>query len=138
MTACAVQGGNPVPVLVKTPASDKSVQPSTSFSGSNIKRVVLVLFGDHIASIVRRQGYKVIQIPENVKKEELKQAHKTKAKKIADDSKELAQIILEEQLQKGLDYLKNEKNREKIVDEGAAVVKLVFQIWKKPQNDGMI
>ena len=102
-----------------------------SFSGSNIKRVVLVLFGDHIASIVRRQGYKVIQIPENVKKEELKQAHKTKAKKIADDSKELAQIILEEQLQKGLDYLKKEKNREKIVDEGAAVVKLVFQIWKK-------
>ncbi len=36
MAAWAVQGGNPVFVLVKTPASDRSVQPSMSLAGSSI------------------------------------------------------------------------------------------------------
>ena len=36
MAAWAVQGGNPVFVLVKTPARDRSVQPSTSLAGLSI------------------------------------------------------------------------------------------------------
>ncbi len=86
-----------------------------SFEGSKIKRVILVLFGDQVTSFVKGQGYEVIEIPENLKKEEQKLAHKEKAKKLAEDGKEIAHQFIEEQLQKGLDYLKDEKNREKIL-----------------------
>ena len=102
-----------------------------SFEGSKIKHVILVLFGDHITSIVKGYGYEVIEIPENLKKEELKLAHKGKAKKIADDGKEVAQKFLEDQLQKGLEYLKDEKNMEKVLAAGVAIAKLAFQGIKK-------
>lgn len=98
-----------------------------SFTGSKLKSAVLVLFGNHITSLVKGQGFEVIEIPENLKKEEQKIAHKAKAKKMADDGKEIAHKFLEDQLQKGLEYLKDEKNREKILDGGIAIAKLAFK-----------
>lgn len=101
-----------------------------SFEGTKLKRVILVLFGNHVASLVRRQGYTVIEIPENLKKEEQRFAHEAKTKKMADDGKEIAQKFFEDQLQKGLDYLKDEKNREKILEGGIAIAKLAFRAVK--------
>lgn len=98
-----------------------------SFEGAKLKRVILVLFGNHVASLVRRQGYTVIEIPENLKREEQRFAHEAKTKKMAADGKEIAQKFFEDQLQKGLDYLKDEKNREKILEGGIAIAKLAFR-----------
>ena len=102
-----------------------------SFTGTKIKRVVLVLFGDHITSIVKGCGYEVLEIPENLKKEELKLAHEAKVKKIAEDGKEIAQTFLEDQIQKGLEYLKDEKNREKVLGAGIAIAQIASRAVKR-------
>lgn len=102
-----------------------------AFDGFYIKRTVLVLFGDEIVNMVKAWGYDVIIIPENLKKEELKQAHKAKTKKMIEDGKEIAHKFFEDQIQKGMNYLKVEKNREKILAGGIAIAKQAFQIVKK-------
>ena len=105
-----------------------------SFKGSRLKRAILVLFGDHVTSLIKAQGYEVIVIPENLKKEEQKLVHKAKARKMADDGKEIAHKFFEGQIQKGLDYLKDEKNREKILAGGIAIAKLAYQVVKKSKK----
>ncbi len=102
-----------------------------SFTGMKLKRVILVLFGDYTASLAKGQGYAIIEIPDNLNKVEQKLAHKVKAKKMADDGKEIAHKFIEDQLQKGLDYLKDEKNREKILNSGIAIAKATTQAVKK-------
>ena len=102
-----------------------------SFNGAKLKKAILVLFSDYIASIVKEQGYDVVEIPVDLKKQEQKQAQKEKAQKFLEEGKEIAQKFLEDQIQKGLDYLKDEKNREKILAAGIGIAKLAFKVVKK-------
>lgn len=55
-------------------------------------------------------------------------------KKIVDDGKEVASTFFEEQIQKGLDYLKDEKNREKVVETGIWIAKLAFKKVKEKKG----
>ena len=103
----------------------------SSFEGAKLKKVIIVLFGDHITSMVKQLGYDVIEIPVDLKKQAQKQANKEKAQKLVEEGKEIAQKFLDDQIQKGLDYLKDEKNREKIVAAGIAAAKLAFKMVKK-------
>jgi len=102
-----------------------------SFNGAKLKKAILVLFSDYIASIAKEQGYDVVEIPVDLKKQEQKQAQKEKAQKFLEEGKEIAQKFLEDQIQKGLDYLKDEKNREKILAAGIGIAKLAFKVVKK-------
>ena len=102
-----------------------------SFEGATLKKAILVLFGDHVASVVAKQGYEVVEIPVDLKKEAQKEAQKAKAKKFVEEGKEIAQKFLDDQIQKGLDYLKDEKNREKIIAAGIGIAKIAFKAVKK-------
>ena len=102
-----------------------------SFEGTTLKKVILVLFGDHVASVVAEQGYEVVEIPVDLKKEAQKEAQKAKAKKFVEEGKEIAQKFLDDQIQKGLDYLKDEKNREKIIAAGIGIAKIALKAVKK-------
>ena len=50
---------------------------------------------------------------------------------MVNDGKEIAQNFLEDQIQKGLDFLKDEKNREKILAAGIMLAKEAYKIMKK-------
>ena len=101
-----------------------------SFTGNCLKKAIIVLFGNHIVSIVRGYGFHIIEIPVDLNKEEQRQAHKAKARKMAEEGKEIAQAFLEDQIQKGLDYLKDKDNREKILKAGIGIAKWAYQITK--------
>ena len=49
---------------------------------------------------------------------------------MAEEGKEIAQAFLEDQIQKGLDYLKDKDNREKILKAGIGIAKWAYQITK--------
>lgn len=88
-----------------------------SFEGSSLKKAGLVVYGSRITAWLREQGYEVIEIPEDLEKERRKQAHKEKAKQFAEEGKEIAYRFLEDQIQKGLDYLKVKENREELLEK---------------------
>ena len=107
--------------------AEKSIE---SFTGCNLKKVIIVLYGNHILTIVRKYGFNFIEIPVDFHKEEQRQNHKAKARKMAEEGKEIAQAFLEDQIQKGLNYLKDKDNREIIIEAGMEIAKGVFRLSK--------
>ena len=83
-----------------------------SFSSENLQKAILVVYGERVTAMVKAQGYDVIDIPENIKKDERKLAHQIKRKQLLAEGKELAANVMEELAQKVIDYLGNEENRE--------------------------
>ena len=102
-----------------------------SFDGIHVKKVILVLFGNQTANLAKELGYRVLEIPIDLHKEAQKQAQKDKTKKMMDDGKEIALSFLDEQVQKGLEYLKDERNRKKILAAGVWIAKQAFKAVKK-------
>lgn len=102
-----------------------------SFSGIHVKKVILVLFGNQTANLAKELGYRVLEIPVDLHKEAQKQAQKDKTKKMMDDGKEIALTFFDEQVQKGLEYLKDERNRKKILAAGVWIAKQAFKAAKK-------
>ncbi len=94
-----------------------------SFEGSSLKKAELVVYGSRITAWLREQGNEVIEIPEDLEKERQKQAHKEKAKQFAEEGKEIAYRFLEDQIQKGLDYLKVKENREELLKKAVKNVR---------------
>lgn len=105
-----------------------------TFEAISLKRVLLVLFGNRITTIVKDQGFVVLDIPEHVEKQKIRLAHKNKAKKLAADGKEVFQQFLEDQVEKTIDYLKDEKNREKIFDMAVFIVKKIYKLAKDSKS----
>ena len=54
----------------------------SSFEGTNLKKVFLVVYGDLITSFLSENGYKVIEIPEDLKKNQKKNERNQKAEQI--------------------------------------------------------
>ena len=96
-----------------------------SFEGVNLKKVTLVIYGDHIAAIVKEQGYAVAEIPEDLQKAALKKEHQEKQKKLLADGKEAAQKVLEDQIAKAIEWIKKPENQKKVYDAGTLVFQLV-------------
>lgn len=95
----------------------------SSFEGTNLKKVFIVVYGDWISSFLREKGYKVIEIPEDLKKDQKRDERNQKVEKIVADGKEILDQFVQNQIQKGMDYLKDEKNQEKILKAGIAIAK---------------
>lgn len=91
------------------------------FSGTSLKKVILVVYGDSTEDLMKTLGYAVMVIPEKIRVDERKAEHKAKADKLMADGKEIAQKFLEEQVAKAIDWLKDEKNREKIFQYGIMI-----------------
>lgn len=106
----------------------KSIEASNLQS---IETVILVVFGNHISSIVKEKGYNVTLLPRNLEMDEKEKAHQEAKKKMIKDAKDVAQQFMDDQIQKGIDYFKDPKNREEALDFGVKIVKLVMHVAKK-------
>lgn len=94
-----------------------------SFEGTKLKKAILILFGNYVSSRIRELGFDVIEIPDDIKRQKRKHANKRKVQKLAEEGKEIAQLFLDDQIQKALDFLKEKKNRERIVELGIIIVR---------------
>lgn len=85
-----------------------------SFEGVNLKKVFLVIYGNNMENYIKSLGYHVIVIPHNVKVINKKKQHQAKQKKLIADGKDAAQTILEEQVEKAIEWIKKPENQKKL------------------------
>lgn len=102
-----------------------------SFQGVNLKKIFLVVFGDNMENYIKSLGYNVIMIPANVKVIDKKKQHQSKQKKLIADGKDVAQDILEAQLEKAIEWIKEPENQKILFEASIAVFKLAFKKIKK-------
>ena len=102
-----------------------------SFEGVNLKKVILVIYGDNIATFMKGKGVTVVNLQHAPKIDKTKEERKLKAKQLGEEGKQVAAKIFEEQIAKALDYLKDEKNREKVVQAGIAIAQLAIKLATK-------
>lgn len=96
------------------------------FEGTNLKKVTIVIYGDSTEKLMKNLGYAVAIIPKRIHEEEQKALKKAKREKLLAEGKEVVQQFLEEQMKKGIEWLKAEENKEKVLKLGMFVVKTVF------------
>lgn len=102
-----------------------------SFEGVNLKKVFLVVYGDTMETYMKSLGYNVLVIPAHVKMNDKKIHHQDKQKKLIADGKDVAQDILEAQLEKAIEWIKKSENQKILFEAGIAVFKLAFKKIKK-------
>lgn len=95
-----------------------------SFEGTSLKKVILVIYGDTIATFLKGKGVSVINMQAAPKVDKKKEEQKKQAK-------QLAAKVMEEQIAKAIEYLKDEKNREKVIQAGIAIAKFAIEIATK-------
>jgi len=74
----------------------------------------------------RAKGYEISILPRKLEKDEEEQRKKAKAEKMINDVKEVVYGFAEDQLQVGIDYLKDSENRKKLIEFGKKVVGMVM------------
>ena len=94
-----------------------------SFSGKNLEKVTLVVFGNRSTAIAKAEGYSVTDMPVDLNKLQQELANNNKKKKLAADGKETFQKYLDNGIQKAFDYLNDQKNIDAILKKGAEIVK---------------
>lgn len=102
-----------------------------SFEGVNLNKVFLVVYGDTMGTYMKSLGYNVLVIPAHVKMNDKKIHHQDKQKKLIADGKDVAQDILEAQLEKAIEWIKKPENQKILFEAGIAVFKLAFKKIKK-------
>lgn len=102
-----------------------------SFQGVNLKKVFLVIYGDNMEKYINSLGYNVFVIPAIIKVNDKKFYHQAKQRKLIADGKDVAQDILEAQLEKAIEWIKKPENQKILFEAGIAVFKLAFDKIKK-------
>ena len=97
-----------------------------SFESVKLKKVFLVIYGDTMETYMKSLGYNVLVIPAHIKINEKKIQHQAKQKKLIADGKDAAQTILEEQVEKAIEWIKKPENQKKLYEADIFVFKLVF------------
>ena len=101
------------------------------FEPKNLEDVYIILFGNRVTELVKTNGYDVGILPRNLERDEKEREDKEKRNKILHDAKSVAVEFAEEQIQKGIVFFKNPKNREKAVEIGINVVMMALARKKK-------
>ena len=78
---------------------------------------------------LKKLGYNMIVIPYDLKKQKGNR-QKEKESKIHNDGKGIAKAIIDNQIQKGIIYLKDKKNREEVLAAGIDIAKTAYKIVK--------
>lgn len=107
-----------------------AVKSIESFRADHLQEVILIVYGNTMLEKVQNEGYEVSILSRDLTREEDRYDKERRKKKIFDDAKDVAGKILEEQLMKGINYLKEPKNREKVIQFGTGIVKLVMRTKK--------
>lgn len=116
-------GNNGFDKELATRIAEESIE---SFQGVNLKKVFLVIYGDNMEKYINDLGYNVFVIPANIKVNDKKLHHQAKQRKLIADGKDATQDILETQLEKAIEWIKNPENQEKLFEAGITVFKLVL------------
>lgn len=96
-----------------------------SFEGTNLKKVLLIVYGDTMEVFMKGLGYEVAVIPEAVHFDKKKAEHQAKQKKLLADGNDAAQKILEDQMAKAIEWIKKPENQKKLFEAGVFVFQLV-------------
>ncbi len=75
----------------------------------------------------RAKGYEISILPRNLEKDEEEQRNRVKTEKMISDIKEVVYGFAEDQLQAGIEYLKDSENRKKLIDFGKKVAGVVIR-----------
>ena len=111
-------------------AFEIAVSSIKSFKGEMLKKVILVIYGRKTALMVKNLGYTFETLPEGIKKLK-KSILKEEIQKIREAKvKAAAEKILQDQMNKAVDFLKDENNRRKLVDAGFNIAQKVIQLKK--------
>lgn len=103
------------------------------FAPGNLERIILVVYGYQITTLIKQKGFNVIEVPANVQ-ELVKQADRhQEAKAIKKDGKDIAKVGLNAVMKMGLAWLNKEENWEKIIETARTVFKLA-KAAKKPSG----
>ena len=111
-------------------AFEIAVSSIESFQGEILKKVLLVIYGRNTALMVKNLAYDYETLPEGIKKlkkkilnEEIRKIREAKAKAAAEK-------MLIEQINKAVDYLKDEENRKKLLDDGFDIAQRIINLKK--------
>lgn len=102
-----------------------------SFSGVNLKKIFLVIYSDNIVTFLKGRGVSISNFQGNTIVAKEKEIQKQKVKQLRKEGKEVAAKMLEEQISKALNYLKDEENREKVIAAGISIAQMVIKIATK-------
>lgn len=110
-------------------AFDIAKESLSSFEGTVMKKVTLVVFGDNMEIFCKMQGYDVEKVPEvfnPVVYDEKTAARRKKRKELLEAGKDTAQDILDNQIEKAINWFSNEKNVDMVIDWGLSALKRVI------------
>lgn len=116
-------------------AFEIAIHSFKSFDGLNLKKIILVIYGEKIASVVKAQGYPYVVLPKKIQKKNNELKHKMRWQKMAREGKDIAIDFLQDQVQKGLDYLQDSDNREKLIQKGKVIAKCAIELRKPSINN---
>ena len=108
-----------------------------SFEGDHLEKVLIVILGSHIASMIDEQGYTIDAIPERLVKNVLKSddVDEDKENGLIAEGKEVAKQLLEQAIQRATEYLKDENNQKQLIDKGAEIVKKALAVQKTEKEE---
>lgn len=111
-------------------ALEIAIESINSYQTDCLEEAVIVIYGSHIAEIVKAKGLDAKTLVKNPILTDEEMAHFAARQKIKKDAKEVVTVFVEEQLQRGIDYFKNPDNREKAVKYGEKILSSVLEKYK--------
>lgn len=112
-------------------AFEIAVKNFEQFQPKNLEEILLIVYGNNTAKVIKNKGYEVSLLPVDLNREReeyeaVKERQKEK-QKMVDGVKEVAVLFAEEQVKKGIEYFKVPENREKVVQFGQSIFRLVWE-----------
>lgn len=105
-----------------------------NFTPVNLEKIILVVFGYQITTLIKQKGFTVIEVPANVQ-ELVKQAERHEEDKaLKEDGKDIAKVGLDAVMKMGLAWLNNEENWKKIIMAAGTVFKLAKEAKKASEK----
>jgi O-acetyl-ADP-ribose deacetylase (regulator of RNase III) len=108
-------------------ALEIAVKSISQFEGNYLQRAYLVVYGDTVTTLCDQLGYHVLMIPEKT----VETVHDAKMNALFEEGKNVMKDFAENQLQKGINWLNNPENQEKIVNSAIDIVKKAYRASRK-------
>ncbi len=96
-----------------------AIESVRSFESKNLNEVKLIVFTDEMAVFAKSQGLDVLDSDYEIERKKKKE----EVDKLMDEGKMIVQEYVKEAVKKGLDYLKDPENIERIINMGVDIVK---------------
>ena len=104
------------------------------FTGDNLKNIYLVVFEGSVEILMRMQGFDVTVPSEQFAINEQKAKKRAKFQQLFAVGNDVAQKALEAQVNKALEWLKDEQNQQKLFNWGIAIAQVVL-MKKAPKRN---